>query len=146
MKIPSFTVQKGFILLFSILIYFTIFSCLYSEDLPVSSDAIGFGEVHTNKSDPGMAWMITQWLKSPKKNYLKTLTRNYTTEKSIAVAYDETGNGDLGFGIITQTKQNLESAKTKSNISHYFNPNVTPPKYHQESYSSLKQFQNLFPT
>src|ERR1700675_2431270 len=73
-----------------------------AESLLISTDAVGFAEVSLNKTDPGMSWMINQWLKVPRSNSIKSFMQKYNAEKVISAVYTNPKTGELRFVVVEQ--------------------------------------------
>ena len=135
--IPTRLKHLHFGYIYLALIFGLAFTNTYADNSFISSDAIGFAEVSLNKSDPGISWMLTQWLKAPKPNSIKSFVQHFKTENAVTGIYPNPKTGDLRFIVIEKTTENLETPSSRDAVLKIMKPEIIANQYRALSYNGL---------
>jgi hypothetical protein len=101
----------------------------------ISSDAVGFAEVSLNKSDPGISWMVNQWLKVPRSNSIKSFVQHFKTDKATAMVFTNPKTGELRFVVMEQALENMETPAAQKTISQIMLSEIKADKFKTSSYN-----------
>ncbi len=113
-----------------------IFGTLLHAEM-ISSDAVGFAEVSLKKSNPGISWMVNQWLKVPRPNSIKSFVQHFKSDKATALVFTNPKNEELRFVMIEQAMENLETPAAQKTIWQFMLPEIKGDKFKSTSYDGV---------
>jgi hypothetical protein len=82
----------------------------FSEEIPVTSDALAFIRIDLNPADPGLAWLYNHWLSAPRPSAIRNIVEKHSPSSAIAALYPESRESTIPYTVILTYPQVVDSS------------------------------------